>query len=119
MFIGVLSVCTLVSFSRSLPSNYEKPIKCVSVTNIPCQARPALDENLIKHSNKTLFYAFIASINKFGGSCNTIDDQYARVCVPNKMKNMNVKVFNLISRVDETGFLVRRCGLNESVCISK
>ena len=55
MFIGVLSVCTLVSFSRSLPSNYEKPIKCVSVTNIPCQARPALDENLIKHSNKTLF----------------------------------------------------------------
>ena len=48
-------------------------------------------------------------------SCHTIDDPYARVCVPNKVKNMNEKVFNLISGVNEIKFLV----LNESVCNSK
>ena len=46
-------------------------------------------------------------------------------CVPNKVKNMNVKVFNLMSGVSETRFLVQhescecKCGLNESVCNSK
>ena len=34
------------------------------------------------------------SVNKCGESCSTIDDQYARVFVPNKVKHMNVKVFN-------------------------
>ena len=28
---------------------------------------------------------------KTGGSCNTIDDLYTEVCVPNKVNNMNVK----------------------------
>ena len=59
------------------------------------------------------------------GNCNTIDDQNARVYVPNKIKNMNVKVFNLMSGVNETRFLVEhesfecKCELNESVCNSK
>ena len=36
MLIGLLSVYTIVSFSRSLQSNYEEPIKCVPLTNQPC-----------------------------------------------------------------------------------
>ena len=62
---------------------------------------------------------------KCGGSCNTIDNPHARVCVLNKVKNINVKVFYLMSGVKETRFLVQnqscecRCGLNESVCNSK
>ena len=31
---------------------------------------------------------------------------YVQLCVPNKVKNMNVKVFNLISRVNKTRFLI-------------
>ena len=31
-----------------------------------------------------------------GRSCNIIDDPYARVCVPNKVKNMNVNLFSLM-----------------------
>ena len=65
------------------------------------------------------------SINKWGGSYNTIDDLNAGVCVPNKAKKMNVKVFNLMSRVNETKSLVQyklcefKCGLNESECHSR
>ena len=47
------------------------------------------------------------------------------MCVPDKVKNMNVKVFNLMSGVNETIFLVQRelcewkCRLNENVYNSK
>ena len=43
----------------------------------------------------------------------------------NKVQNMNVKVFNLISGTNKTKFLVQhelgecKCGLNESICNSK
>ena len=30
------------------------------------------------------FYPFTGSVNKCGGSCNTINDPYARVCVLDK-----------------------------------
>ena len=62
-------------------------------------------------------------VNNCVGSCSIIDDPYARMCVPNKVKNMNVKVFNLMSGVNETIFLVQResckCRLNENVYNSK
>ena len=53
----------------------------------------------------------------------TIDDSYARVCVPNKVKNMNVKVSNLMSGVNKIRFLVQhessecKCGLNKKVYV--
>ena len=91
MFIGLLSVCTRGSFGESLISNSKGPIKYVSLNNHPCQAR----SNLVNiNSNETLFYPFIVSANKCIRSCNTIDDPYARICFPNKVKNMNVKVFH-------------------------
>ena len=90
--MGLLKIITLVSFGASLAFNYKKPIKCVSLNNQPCQARPAIiDINF----NETLFYPLIVSIDKCGGSCNTIDDPYAWVCVPNKAKDMNAKIFNV------------------------
>ena len=61
------------------------------------------------------------SVNKCGGSCNTIDDPYARVCAPNKIKIMNAKIFKLMSEVNETKILVQhqsrqcKCRQNESV----
>ena len=49
----------------------------------------------------------IVSVNKCSGSCSTIDDPYDRVCVPNKVKNMNLKLFNVISEVNKTRLLVQ------------
>ena len=67
----------------------------------------------------------LISVNKCGGNCSIIADPYAGVCVPNKIKNMNVKVFNLMSKVNETRFVIEnkscgwKCELNERVCNSK
>ena len=49
-----------------------------------------------------LFLSFTLSVSKCGGNCSTINDLYAPLCVPNKVKNLNVKVFNLMLGVNET-----------------
>ena len=44
-------------------------------------------------------------ISKCSSNCNNINDTYAKLCVPDVVKNMNVKVFNLISRTNETRYI--------------
>ena len=72
MFIGLLSACTLVIFSRSLHSNCKEPIKFVTLNNQPCKARPAIVT--INWWNSFLYIS--VSFNKCGGSWNTIDDPF-------------------------------------------
>ena len=49
-----------------------------------------------------MFYPYSIKTNKCKGSCNTINDPYAEICVPDEIKNTNVKVFNSMSRTYET-----------------
>ena len=53
-------------------------------------------------SNKPPFNPYSIKVNKFSGSCNNINDLYAKLCLPNVVKNINVKVFNLMSSTNET-----------------
>ena len=69
MFIDLLSICTAGSFCEPLTSNSKVRLKCISLNNQSCQARPTLVD--IK-SNDTLFYPFTVSVNKCCESCNTI-----------------------------------------------
>ena len=69
--------------------------------NYQCQARQTLVDI---NSNETFFYPFTDSVNKCGGSCDTIDVPYARVCVLNKIRNLNVKVFNLMLQLNKPRF---------------
>ena len=50
-----------------------------------------------KISNESVLYLFTVSVHKCEGSCNTIDNSCSRVCVPNKIKDMNVNGYNLMS----------------------
>ena len=54
------------------------------------------------NSNEPLFYLFSIKSSKRSGSCNNINDPYAKLCVPDIVKNVNIKVFNLMSRTNET-----------------
>ena len=92
LMTGLLSAFTTRTIGELLDSNSEGLIKYVSINNQRCQARPTLVNT---NSNETLNYPFTASVNKCGGSCNLIDDPYGQVCVPTKVKNMNVKVINV------------------------
>ena len=79
--------------------NPERRLTCLN--NWPVQTRLILTD---VNSHETLFYKLTVSVKKHGGSYNTIDDQYVQVCVPNKVKYMNVKLFNLMSRINEKRF---------------
>ena len=89
IFIGLLIVCTTERFCGSLAFNFKGPITYVSLNNQPCQARTIfVDINF----NEAVFYPLTASVKQYGGSYSTIDDPYGRICVHDKVKNMNVKV---------------------------
>ena len=75
------------------------PLSCISVSNQPCKARP---EIINVNSNNPILYPFSVKTSKCSGNCNNINDPYAKICVPNVVKNVNVKVFNLMSRTNET-----------------
>ena len=64
-------------------------------------------------------------INRCSGDCNNINDPYAKNCVPDIVKNLNVKVFNLMSRTNESRSIKShetcRCifRLNKIICNNK
>ena len=68
-----------------------------------------------------MFFPFSIKTSKCSGSCNNVNDPYAKICVPNVIKNLNVKVFNLMSRTNETRYIEQhetckcKCRLDASV----
>lgn len=56
-------------------------MECVSVSSQPFQPRNII---VAVNSNEPIYYSFSVSVNKCSGSCNTTDDSYGRICVPNK-----------------------------------
>ena len=43
------------------------------------------------------FIPFSIKTSKCNRSCNSINDPYAKICVPDIIKSLNLKVFNLMS----------------------
>ena len=74
-------------------------LSCISMSNQPCKIRP---EIINVTSNNPIIYLFRIKTSKCSGKCNNINDPYARICVLDVVKNLNVKVFNLMSRTNET-----------------
>ena len=74
-------------------------LECVSIKNQECKARTKIMD---VNSNEPVFYPFSIKVNKCGGSCEGINDPYAKLCVPDIIKNTKVRVFNLMSRINET-----------------
>ena len=80
-------------------SNFTNALDCVSMKNSECKVRP---EIISINSNNPICYPFSIKVGKCNGNCNDISDPYARICVPDIVKNFNVKVFNLMSRTNKT-----------------
>ena len=70
-------------------------LECVSISNQKYKVRP---EIVNVNSKEPIFYPFNIKASKCSGSCSNINDPYAKLCVPDMVQNLNVKVFNLMSR---------------------
>ena len=99
-----------------------RTLECVSVNNQKCMARPKIID---VNKNETIFYPLSIRINKCSDSCNNINDPMAKLCVPDIVKNMNIKVFNMLARINETRKITRHetckciCRFTSAVCNNK
>ena len=98
------------------------PLKFVPRNNQSCKIRTkTIDIN----NNEPSFCPYITKVNKHSGGSNNINDPYGKFHVPDFIKNVNVKVSNLMSKTNEKRHVEwhetgkRKCRLNESVCNNK
>ena len=98
MFVFIKKIfLTGWAFLSSLLST--SPLSCISMNNQVCKVRP---EIIAVNNNEPVFYPFNIKRSKCSSSCNNINDPYAKICVSDAVKNLNVKVFNPVSRTNET-----------------
>ena len=79
----ILAAIFLVSSVNSL--------KCVLIKNQECKVREVII------NNEYMLCPFSIKVNKCSGNCNNISNLYPRACVPNVVKNITEKVFDLMS----------------------
>ena len=99
--------------------------KCVSMNNQErktCKTRTKL---ININNNEPVFYPFSIKVNKCSGRCNNINNPYAKLCVSDVVKNINVKVFNLMlwsnttKRIEWHETCKYKCRSNSSVFNNK
>ena len=78
------------------------PLSCISMKNQECKTRRQL---INVNGDEPVFFPFSIETSKCSGSCNNINYPYAKLCVPGIIKYLNVKVFILMSRTNETKFI--------------
>ena len=74
----------------------------MSSNNEPCLARPTL---INLNPIKLPYDPFMSSIDRCNGSFNTFDDASGRICVPNKTEDVNLNVFNMVTRINKPKLL--------------
>ena len=97
-------------------------LKCVSMNNQECKIR---SEIINVTSNEPSFCPYSIKVSKCSGSCDIINDPYAKLCVPDVVKHINVETFILMPRTNETRHIERheaykcKCRLDASFCNKK
>ena len=75
-YIGSLCFSSLVSAT---------PLSCILLKNQECKVRPKIADI---NSNNPIFYPFSIKINKCSGNYNNINNPYAKICVPDTVKDL-------------------------------
>ena len=92
------------------------------MNNQECEVRP---EIVNVTSDEPASFPFSIKTSKYIGICNNINDPYAELCVADVAKSINLKVFNLISKNNETRHMKwhemckYKCRINENVFNNK
>ena len=71
--------------------------KCVSLSNQKCEIEPTfINLHPNEYSQEFHYYPFTIKLDKWVGSCNTLNDLSSKVCVANKTEDLNLNLFNMI-----------------------
>ena len=101
MFIFIKKIFCIASLCLSSLVSVT-PLSCISLKNQKCKVRPKIADI---NSNNPIFYPFSIKKNICSGNCNNINDSYAEIYVPDVVQDLNIKVFNLSSRTNETRYI--------------
>ena len=74
-------------------------LSCISTNNQECKLRLQI---VNVNSDEPVFFPFSMKTSKCSGSCNNINDPYAKICVPDVVKNLSVKAFTRELMKEET-----------------
>ena len=85
-FVKQVFVSAMMSFGYNLWN--VNSLQCVSISNQECKVKP---EIVNVNSTEAIFYPFSITASKCIGSCNNINDPYAKLCVPDVIKNLMLK----------------------------
>ena len=113
-------VTTVVTFFNLFLS--ANSLKCISMNNQECKVRPKMIDT---NANEPVFYPYSIKVNKCSGNCNNINKPYDIFCISDVIKKINAKVFNQMSRINETRQILWHktckcvCRLSVAVCNSK
>ena len=94
----------------------------ISMNNQECKVKSQVFN---VNGDDPMFFPFNIKITKCSGSCNNVSNPCAKLCVPDVVKNLNVKVLNLVSGTNETRRIewheTCKCKsrFNSSVCNNK
>ena len=60
-----------------------------------------------EYNQEFYYYPFPVKLDRCVGSCNTVNDLSNKVCVPNKTEDLNLRVFNIITEINESKTLTK------------
>ena len=72
------------------------PIPCISMKNQECKARKVIV------NNEYMTYPYSIKVNGCNGNCNNISNPYSRLCVPDIVKKVTLKICDLMSLKNQT-----------------
>ena len=105
--------------------NASNHTQCVSLSNQKSDIQPTfINLHPNKYSKEFHYYSFTVKLDKFDGSCNTLNGLSNKVCVPNKIEDLNLSVFNMITGINESRGLTKhisyecKCSFDERNCNS-
>ena len=115
IFIGLLISIT----------NASNHTKCTSLSNQKYMNQPTLiNLHPSEYSQEFRYYPFAIKLDRCVGSCNTLNDLSNKVCVPNKIEDLNLSVFNMITGINGSKTFTKhrscecKCRFNEKKCNS-
>ena len=72
--------------------------KCVSMYNKPCMGRPMLID---LNTDEIFYYPLLVSLlDRCYGSYHTVEGLFGRICVHNKIEDVNLKVFKMFKGIN-------------------
>ena len=76
--------------------------KCVSLSNQKYEIQPTfINLHPNEYCQEFHYYPFTVKLEEYVGSCNILNDLSNKVSVPNKTEDLNLSVFNMITRIND------------------